>query len=213
MQRALREEIVNCVTHAAGAVLAVAGLAVLLLFATETHDMWRIVSCSIYGTTLVLVFLASALYHGIQKPHFKRPLRILDHSSIYLVIAGTYTPFTLVTLRGPWGWALFGIVWSLALFGLVYKFFFIDRFPVFSVLLYLVMGWLAVVAIKPMLAALSLSSFAWLAAGGLLYTGGVVFYLFDGKLRYAHAIWHVFVVAASVCHYIAILFSVLSIHA
>ncbi|HSP07254.1 MAG TPA: hemolysin III family protein [Acidobacteriota bacterium] len=209
MHRNIREEIANSLTHGLGVVLAVVGLGLLVVFAVGSHDVWRIVSCSIYGFTLVLLYSASTLYHSFRNPKVKHWFRILDHACIYLLIAGTYTPFTLVTLRGPWGWSLFGIVWTLAACGLAFKLLYIGRFPIVSVTVYMLMGWMAVVAIKPMLERLPVEGLLWLVAGGLLYTVGVVFYATGGKLRYSHAIWHVFVLGGSICHYIAVLTCVL----
>lgn len=211
MSRGRKEEIVNSITHGLGAALAIAGLVLLILYAAASRDVWRIVSCSIYGTTLILLYTSSTLYHSFEDPRLKRWFKILDHACIYLLIAGTYTPFTLVTLRGPWGWSLFGIIWLLALAGLVFKLLFIDRFPAVSVTVYLIMGWLAVVAIKPIVERIPAAGLLWLIAGGLLYTLGVVFYVNDKKIRYSHAIWHVFVLGGSICHFIAVLICVLLI--
>lgn len=208
VHRTHREELANSLTHAVGVALALVGLVFLLIYAAGSRDAWRIVSCSIYGTTLVVLYTASTLYHSFREPRIKRWFRILDHACIYLLIAGTYTPFTLVTLRGPWGWSLFGTVWGLALCGLIFKLLFIDRFRIVSVCVYLMMGWLAIVAIKPMLELIPLSSLLWIAAGGLFYTVGVLFYVSDRRLRYSHAIWHVFVMGGSVCHYVAIVLCV-----
>lgn len=208
MFRTLDEEIANSVTHAIGVVLAALGLFFLLLFAVTSGDAWKIVSCSIYGTTLVVLYAASTLYHGFQRPRLKKILRIIDHSAIYLLIAGTYTPFTLVTLRGTWGWVLFGIIWGMAFCGIVFKFFWVDRFKIVSVLSYLLMGWLAVIAIKQLLVLIPIPGFLWIVAGGLFYTVGVLFYTHEQKWRYSHAIWHLFVLAGSICHYFAVLFYV-----
>lgn len=208
MHRTLREEIANSLTHGLGIALAVVGLVLIVIFVAGSHDVWRIVSCSIYGVTLVMLYSASTLYHSFRNPRVKRWFRILDHACIYLLIAGTYTPFTLVTLRGPWGWSLFGVVWGLALCGLVFKLLFIDRFPIVSVTVYLLMGWMAVVAIKPMVDRLPATGLLWLVAGGLLYTIGVIFYANGNRIRYGHAIWHVFVLGGSICHYIAVIICV-----
>jgi hemolysin III len=199
----LGEEIANAVTHGVGALLAVAGLAVLVTIAAVRGTAWHVVGCSVYGSTLVLLYTASTLYHSIPNARAKRALRILDHSAIFLLIAGTYTPFTLVNLRGPWGWSLFGVVWGLALLGI-----FLQtgrrRHPVLAVVLYVVMGWTVVVAIRPLLHAIPPGGLALLVAGGLAYTAGIVFYAWK-RLPYAHAVWHGFVLLGSALHFFAIL--------
>jgi hemolysin III len=204
----LKEETINAVTHGLGAVLGAGGLAVLVALAALRGDAWRVVGCSIYGATLVLLFTSSTLYHSFRGERVKHVFRVIDHSSIYLLIAGTYTPFLLVTLRNVWGWSLFGVVWGLALAGIVFQVFFVDRFRLAQTLIYLAMGWLAVVAAKPLLARVPRPGLLWLLAGGLFYSLGAVFYLWR-KLPYHHGIWHLFVLAGSVCHYFAILFYVL----
>jgi hemolysin III len=204
----LKEETINAVTHGLGALLSLGGLAVLVVLAALRGDAWHVVSCSIYGATLVLLFTSSALYHSFRGPRLKHVFRVIDHSSIYLLIAGTYTPFLLVTLRNVWGWSLFGVVWGLTLAGIVFQLFFVDRFRLAQTLIYLAMGWLAVVAAKPLLARVPRPGLLWLLIGGLFYSLGAVFYLWK-KLPYHHAVWHLFVLAGSVCHYFAILFYVL----
>ena len=204
----LGEEIANSVTHGAGAVLAIAGLAVMAAFAALNGDAWHIVACSIFGAALIICYTTSTLYHSIQIERVKRVLRALDHSAIFLLIAGTYTPFLLVNLRGRWGWGLFGVVWGLALAGIVFQIFFVDRFRLAQTLIYLAMGWLVVIAVKPLLANVPSAGLLWLLAGGLFYSLGSVFYLWK-TLRYHHAVWHLFVLAGSSCHYFAILFYVL----
>jgi hemolysin III len=208
MSNERREEAAACAVHAVGIALALVGTVVLVVLAAASGDVWRIVSCSVYGVTLILLYVASTLYHGVQQPGMKRWFRILDHSSIYLLIAGTYTPFTLVTLRGPWGWSLFGVTWGLAIGGLALKLTAFDRFRRLSTLLYLLMGWLVVIAIKPILALLAARSIALLVTGGILYTLGVFFYASGPRLRYSHAVWHVFVLSASICHYLAVVSSI-----
>jgi hemolysin III len=203
-----RDEFANSVTHGVGFALSVAGLAVLIFLAVYHGTVWHIVSCSVYGVTLVLLYAASTLYHAIQSPRLKRALKILDHASIYLLIAATYTPFTLVTLRGGWGWTLFGLVWGLALLGVLFKVWFVDHFAIASTTVYVVMGWLVVIAAKPLLTLAPRGALAWLIAGGLAYTAGVVFYAWR-RIPYHHAIWHVFVLAGSICHYFAVLLYVL----
>jgi hemolysin III len=196
----------NGVSHLAGAVLAVGGTAVLVTMAALGGDPWKIVSSSIYGATLIILYLFSTLYHSVRGA---AALRKLDHTAIYLLIAGSYTPFTLVTLRGPLGWTLFGIVWGLAVLGIVVDLLLADRRRIIPVVIYLLMGWLVVLAFKPLLRALPLSGFWWLLGGGVLYTVGVVFYALEGKLRHSHGIWHLFVLGGSIAQFIAVLFFVL----
>jgi len=197
------EEIANSVTHGVGLLLAAAGLAVLVTFAALRGTAWHVVGCSIYGSTLVLLYAASTLYHAIPAARAKRVLRVLDHSAIFLLIAGTYTPFTLVNLRGPWGWSLFGVVWGLALLGIALQTGRL-RHPVLAVALYLVMGWTIVVAIRPLLRAIAPGGLALLVAGGLAYTLGITFYAWK-RLPYAHSVWHGFVLLGSALHFFAIL--------
>jgi hemolysin III len=203
-----KEETINAVTHGLGAVLALGGLAVLVELAALRGDAWHVVSCSIYGATLVLLFTSSTLYHSFRGERVKHIFRIVDHASIYLLIAGTYTPFLLVNLRGRWGWSLFGVVWGLALAGIIFQVFFVHRFRLAQTLIYLAMGWMVVIAAKPLLALVPKPGLLWLLAGGLFYSLGAVFYLWK-KLPFHHGIWHLFVLAGSVCHYFAILFYVL----
>lgn len=205
----LGEEIAHSVTHGVGIVFAIAGLAILTAFAALKGTAWHIVSCSVYGATLVLAYTASTVYHAIPASlaRTKRVLRVLDHSAIYLLIAGTYTPFALVNLRGPWGWSLFGVVWSLAVLGIVFKATLIGRLRVLSVLFYVMLGWLVVVAAKPLGQSVALGGIVLLVAGGFAYTLGVAFYAWQ-KLPFHHAIWHGFVLVGSVLHYFAVLFYV-----
>ena len=197
------EEIANAVTHGLGAALAVAGLAVLVVLGSLYGQAWHIVSFSIYGAGLVLVYFVSTAYHCCPPGRTRRVMRVLDHCAIYVLIAGTYTPFLLIPLRGGWGWSLFGVLWGLSAVGMVYKAVWGHRFEWLSRTLYLAMGWIAVVAVKPMLAHLPPGCLAWLLAGGLLYTAGVLFYAWE-KLLFHHAIWHGFVLGGSICHYIAV---------
>jgi len=206
-----REEMANSITHGIGVGLSVAALSVLVTLAGRFGDAWHVVSFSIYGTTLVLLYLASTMYHSFRSPHMKRLFRVMDHAAIFLLIAGTYTPFTLVTLRGAWGWTLFGLVWTLALSGILLKVFFMNRFAILSVVLYIGMGWIVVVALKPLITALPTGGMIWLGAGGLAYTLGVAFYLWKA-LPFNHAIWHLFVLGGSVCQFLSILFYVLPMH-
>jgi hemolysin III len=198
------EELAHSVTHGVGLLASMAGLVILVALAARTGDPWRIVACSIYAATLVLLYATSTLYHALSATRARRALQLLDHSAIFLLIAGTYTPFALVNLRGPWGWTLFGIVWGLAAAGVTAKVVFGTRWPVISTALYIAMGWTAVIAVRPMLAHVAPGGIAWLVAGGLAYTGGVAFYAW-GRLRYSHAVWHLFVLAGSVCHYVAVI--------
>jgi hemolysin III len=204
------EEIANSITHGVGLVLAIAGLVVLTGFASIFGNVWHIVSCGIFGITLILLYTASTLYHSIQLPRAKTVLRVVDHSAIFFLIAGTYTPFTLVNLRGPWGWSLFGVIWGLAIAGVLLEIFFPRRWPKVSVGLYVGMGWVVVIAIKPLLSALAPSGLVLLVAGGLAYTSGIGFYLWR-RLPYHHAVWHLFVLAGSILHFFAILFYVIPI--
>jgi hemolysin III len=205
----LIDELINTVTHAIGVGLALAGLAVLLTLASLHGDARQLISYSVYGVTLVLLYAISTAYHGVRLPRAKHWLRILDHAAIYLLIAGTYTPFALISLRGAWGWSLLGIIWALAASGVVFKVFFIGRFARASVVVYLAMGWLALVAVRQLFAHLPPAGLALLFAGGFFYTLGVLFFAFDYK-RYCHAIFHVLVLAGSVCHFFAVLTSTLT---
>ena len=198
------EEIPHSVTHGVGAVLAVAGLVILVVLAAWRGDVWRIVSFSVYGTTLIILYLASTLYHAFPWPRLKGIFRILDHTSIYLLIAGTYTPICLVAMRGPWGWTLFGLIWAMATGGILFKIFLIGRLKILSVVFYIAMGWLVVIAIKPMWVMLPKAAIAWIFAGGAFYTLGVIFYAMK-KVRYHHAVWHAFVLCGSVTHFFAML--------
>ena len=193
----------NGYTHLAGALMALAGATVLVTMAAIKADPWRIVSFSVYGTTLILLYLVSTLYHG-ARGRAKAVLRKLDHCSIYLLIAGTYTPFALVTLHGAWGWSLFGAVWGLAVVGIVQECTVARGARVASLAIYVLMGWLAVVALAPLFRALSWSGMAWILGGGLAYTGGIVFYIYDERVRHFHGVWHVFVMGGSIAHFTAI---------
>lgn len=208
MEYSLREEIANAITHGIGAILSVVALVFLIVNATKFGNFWHIISFSVYGTTLVLLYLFSTLLHSFQQQKIKRVFEILDHTAIYLLIAGTYTPFLLVTLHGPLGWTLFGIVWGLALVGIVFKAFFVKRFIVLSTLFYLLMGWIIIFAIKPLYESLPFYGMFWLVLGGILYTLGTIFYIWR-RIPYHHAIWHVFVLFGSASHFFAIMFYVL----
>jgi hemolysin III len=208
----LGEEIANSLIHAFGTALSVAGLAVLVVLAAIHGDAWRVVSFSIYGSTLVILYLASTLYHGVQHPRLKAILQIVDHTSIYLLIAGTYTPFLLVSLRGAWGWTLLGVIWGLALIGIGFQTVFVRRQGKVSIMTYILMGWLCVIALREMLINIPTGGLIWLAVGGVLYTMGVLFYVWH-KLPYNHAIWHLFVLGGSTAHFLAVLLYVLPVPA
>ncbi len=205
----MREEFYSALTHGLGATAALAGGAVLITLAALYGDGWQLAGAIVFGASLLLLYLASTLYHAIQHPIAKARLKVFDHCAIYLLIAGTYTPFTLIGLRGPWGWSLFAAIWVLALCGVVFKLFYTGRFKLLSTGIYIAMGWLVIVAIKPLLGALDGWTIGWLFAGGLFYTLGTVFY-HRPSLPYSHAIWHLFVVAGSVCHYVAVMAQVVS---
>ena len=198
----------NAVTHLVGAVLALVGSVVLVVLAALDADPWKLVSVSIYGLTLVLLYSFSALYHSVRG-RAKVILRKLDHLSIYWLIAGSYTPFCLVTLRGAWGWSLLSAVWGLAVLGSLQELRPRSDARRMSLVIYIVMGWVALVALVPLLKVLGTSGFAWVAAGGLFYTIGIVFYVLDTRLTHAHGVWHLFVIAGSIAHYVAILAYVL----
>ncbi|MBM4371128.1 MAG: hemolysin III family protein [Deltaproteobacteria bacterium] len=194
------EEIANSVTHGLGAALAVAALSVLVTFAGLFGDVWRVVGFSVYGGSLVILYLFSTLYHAFQGARVKAVFQVLDHAAIYLLIAGTYTPLALVTLRGPWGWTMFGIIWACAVAGIVTTVAFLRAPRWVTASIYVAMGWLAVVALRPLVEALPAGGLALLAAGGLCYTGGVAFYLWE-RLPFHHAVWHLFVLGGSTCHF------------
>lgn len=201
----IKSERFNSISHLVGAALALAGAVVLVVVASQNGDINRIVSFSVYGATLFLLYLISTLYHGLPSGRAKRVFRVLDHQAIYLLIAGSYTPFTLVTLDGIVGWWLFGAIWGLAVLGLV-----LDALPrrgarILPVVIYLVMGWLIVLAINPLLAVLPRAGFIWLLTGGIFYTSGVAFYSLDRRYPWMHGVWHLFVLAGSISHYVAIL--------
>ncbi len=203
-----REELVNSLTHGLGLVLSLGGLVILVVLAALRGTPWHLVGVSVFGATLVMLYAASTIYHAVRSPRVKRLFKVLDHSAIYLLIAGTYTPFTLVNLRGPWGWTLFGLVWGLALAGILFKVFFVDQFVIVSTAVYVAMGWLVVIAIKPVVSMVPKGGLLWLVAGGLSYTIGVGFFAWR-RLAYRHAIWHLFVLGGSISHYLAVLFYVL----
>ncbi len=202
-----RGERFNGYSHLAGAILAAAGTAVLVTTSALYHDAWKVVSSVVYGTTLVFLYTISTLYHSLRgRP--KDILRRLDYCAIYLLIAGSYTPFALVTLRGPWGWTLFGVNWGLAAIGIAQELLIGHRTRVFSLLIYVLMGWLVLFAFGPLVAALPAAGLYWLVAGGALYTAGIGFFLFDERVRHFHGIWHLFVLAGSACQFVSILWYV-----
>ncbi|MEJ2368674.1 MAG: hemolysin III family protein [Acidobacteriota bacterium] len=203
------EEIVNSVTHGVGLGLAITGLVVLVTLSALYSSPWAVVGSSIYGATLVILYSASTVYHSLKKGRAKRFFRILDHVSIYLLIAGTYTPLTLVNLRGAWGWTLFGVIWGLAFLGIFLKTTLGHRIRVLSPILYLIMGWLAVVALHPLMLTVPHPGLVLLFAGGAAYTAGVIFFALDTKVPYFHGIWHLFVLAGSVLHFFAIMVAIL----
>lgn len=193
----------NGFSHLAATLLAGVGVSLLLVFTIRGMDGWKITGVAIYGATLLLLFAVSTLYHS-TRGRAKKVLRKLDHCAIYLLIAGTYTPFTLVTLRGAWGWSLLGAAWGLAAFGIAQEFLLGKGARVVSLAIYLVMGWMGLVALQPLEAGLSVAGLAWLLAGGALYTGGIVFYALDERFRHFHGVWHLFVLAGSAAHFVAI---------
>jgi hemolysin III len=203
-----REEFASALTHGVGAAAALAGGAILIALAALHGDGWQLTAAIVFAICLRLLYVASTLYHAISHPVAKTRLKVFDHCAIYLLIAGTYTPFTLIGLRGTLGWSLFAAIWTLAVAGVVFKLFFTGRFKLLSTAIYVAMGWLVIVAIKPVMAALDGWTLGWLLAGGLFYTLGTVFYHRE-SIRYSHAIWHLFCIAGSVCHYVAVMAQVL----
>jgi hemolysin III len=204
----LKEEIAHSVTHGIGMLLSVIGLATLVVYSSQYGDVWHVVSSSIYGATLIALYTSSTLYHAVTVPDLKKFLQKLDHAAIFLLIAGTYTPFTLVNLRGSWGWTLFGIVWSIAIAGMVMELIVKKRYKRISLSLYLGLGWIVMIAIEPMMSSVETGGLILLLAGGLFYSLGVIFYVWK-TLVYHHAIWHLFVLAGSACHFFAIFYYVI----
>ena len=204
----VREEVANSVTHGLGLLASVVGAFVLVSLSVEQGEAWYVVSASIYSVTLVALYAASTLYHALKGTCARNALRVLDHCAIYLLIAGTYTPVTLVSMRGGWGWTLFGLVWGIAAVGIGFKILGAGRYAAFSTVAYVLMGWVCIIAVKPMFVLLSPGALALLGTGGVLYTAGIFFYRSD-RVPHSHAVWHLFVVAGSVCHYFAIALYVL----
>ena len=201
------DEIANTLTHGCGLIASVVGFVILLILAILRGGTWQILGCGIFGATLVCLYAASTFYHGASSPRAKRILMVFDHCAIYLLIAGTYTPFLLVNLRGSWGWSLFAVVWSFAVVGILLKLWFADRFPILSVGAYLAMGWLGTIAAHQIHTHVPMTGIVWIVLGGLAYSIGVIFYACK-KIPYHHVIWHLLVMTGSACHYVAILYSV-----
>ncbi len=193
----------NAWTHLVGAILATIGAVWMLVVATMTGDIWKIIGVAVYGVALVMLYSASTVYHSVRG-RAKVIMQKVDHFSIYLLIAGSYTPFCLVTLHGAWGWTLFGIVWALAIIGILQEIKPRSEVRVMSIVIYAVMGWIVLVAVKPLIAALGMAGFVWLALGGVFYTVGIIFFAFDTKVRHFHGVWHLFVIAGSLLHFVAI---------
>lgn len=205
----LSEEIANAITHGIGAALSIAALVIMLYQAAVKGTASHVVSCALFGSSLVLLYLFSTLYHAVSHKTAKKVLRRFDHIGIYLLICGTYMPLALVSLRGPLGWTVFGLQTGLCLIGVVFKAVFGPRFEFFSSLFYLLMGWLAIVVVKPLLATVSFQGFLWILLGGICYTVGIIFYSLDRKVKYFHAFWHLFVLAGSIFHFFFVLFYVI----
>lgn len=202
------EERINIASHALGFVLSIAALVLLVVHASQHGNAWHIVSFSIFGSSLIILYAASTVYHSAKKPLTRSRLRVVDHASIYVLIAGTYTPFTLITLNGTVGWTIFGVSWGLALSGIILKLFFTGKYKVLSTLMYVFMGWMIVFAIKPLINNLSADGLFWLVAGGVAYTVGAILYAIK-KIKFNHAIFHVFVLIGSFCHFVSVYFYVL----
>lgn len=193
----------NAWTHLVGAILATIGAVWMLVVATMSGDIWKIISVAVYGVALVMLYSASTVYHSVRG-RAKVTMQKVDHFSIYLLIAGSYTPFCLVTLHGTWGWTLFGIVWTLAIIGILQEIKPRSEARVMSIVIYAVMGWIVLVAVNPLIAALGMTGFIWLALGGVFYTVGIIFFALDTKVRHFHGVWHLFVIAGSLLHFVAI---------
>lgn len=206
-----RDEIANVVTHGIGVLLSVGAGAALIALASVQAGTREMISVAVFSASLVLLYSASTLYHAARHPETKARLKVLDHCAIFILIAGTYTPFTIAAIRGAWGWSLFGMIWGMALIGIVFKLFFTGRFKVLSTAMYIGMGWLVVIALVPLMQALSGAGLAWLVAGGVLYTAGTLFYHRE-SIPYSHAIWHGFVLAGSSCHFVAVAIEMLKVN-
>ncbi|MGY4687470.1 PAQR family membrane homeostasis protein TrhA [Petrotoga sp. DB-2] len=202
------EEIANAVIHGIGALLSIAALVLLVVFSAINGQPWSIFSSVIYGSSLIILYLSSTLYHSFQRKKIKDLFEIFDHSAIYILIAGTYTPFALITLSGRLGWIIFSVVWVLAAIGIIFKIFFVKRFRILSTILYIAMGWLVVFAMEPLVTNLDFWGVFWLVIGGILYTVGTIFYVWR-KIPYHHALWHLIVLAGSICHFFSVFFYVI----
>jgi len=202
--QSMGEEIANSISHGVGFLAALAAMPLLLIHVARRKDVGVLVGVSIFAATVLFLYLTSTLYHALPRGKAKHVFRITEHIAIFLLIAGTYTPFTLGVLRGPWGWTLFGLVWALSAAGVVLKLVGGVRFPVISTLLYLSMGWVVLIAMRPLWLRIPHAGFLWMLLGGLAYTTGVIFYALDRRLRYSHFIWHLFVLAGTTLHFFAI---------
>lgn len=202
-----RNELANTLTHGIGLLASIAALTGLVIVAARGGDPWEIVGAAIFGATLILLYLASTLYHAAESPAAKARLKVCDHSAIYLLIAGTYTPFMIGVLRGGWGWSMFGVIWGLAIAGVIFKLFLTGRYPRLSTSIYVLMGWLVLIAAVPMFRLMDAQTLGWLIAGGVTYTAGTIFY-HNERIPQAHAIWHLFVLGGSVCHALAVATSI-----
>ena len=202
------EEKINIISHGLAFILSIVAFVLLVTHANLYGNVWHIVSFSIFGASLMILFAASTFYHSAKNPELRGRLRIIDHASIYVLIAGTYTPFSLVTLNGSTGWTIFGISWGLALTGIILKLFFTGKYKLISTLMYILMGWIIIFVIKPVMNNLSLEGLLWLVAGGLAYTIGAILYSIK-NIKFNHAIFHVFVLIGSVCHFVSVFFYVL----
>lgn len=201
------EELAHSISHSIGFFIGIAILVLLVVFSALRKSAWEVASCSIYGATFILLYLGSTLYHAARRPRIKQVLKVIDHAAIYLLIAGTYTPYALTPLRGPLGWTIFGAIWGCALLGILYKAFFTGRFKALSLASYLFMGWFCVIAVKPLYHGLGTTGFVFLGVGGLCYSVGAVFYAWK-SLKWSHTVWHLFVLAGSICHFFSILFGI-----
>jgi hemolysin III len=201
------EELAHSITHGIGVFIGIAVLVLLVVFSALRRGAWEVVSCSVFGATFILLYLGSTLYHAVSNPKAKRVLKAVDHSAIYLLIAGTYTPYALAPLRGGLGWSIFGAIWGCALVGILFKAFFTGRFKIISLASYLFMGWFCLVAVKPLYSNLDSSGFLFLVVGGICYSAGAVFYAWK-SLKWSHAVWHLFVLAGSICHFFSVLFGI-----
>ena len=203
-RQSLGEEIANAITHGVGIGLAIAALVILVVFAAKQSDTWKVVAFSIYGATMITLYLSSTLYHSFPQPRVKRFFRIMDHSSIFLLIAGTYTPITIGTMRGGWGWTLFGIIWGLTIAGICLKIFALGKLKTMSVAVYIIMSWMVVIAVRPLMAAAPHSFIICMLIGGAAYMLGVIFYVAK-RMPYHHSVWHLFVLGGSICHFFGML--------